>query len=87
MAQLAAMLGPRVQRMVIDKTDLSRLHDFDLQFQPDQPYGRAPIVRSACISLPPLMAAIQDQLGLRLQAARGPVEYVVIESIEPPSED
>ena len=92
MAQLATMLGPRVQRMVVDKTELSGLHDFDLQFQPDQPYGRpdadGPIrMYLVAADVPPLMTAIQDQLGLKLQAARGPVEHLVIESIEPPSED
>jgi uncharacterized protein (TIGR03435 family) len=92
MAQLATMLGPRVQRIVVDKTDLSGLHDFDLQFQPDQPYGRpaadGPIrMYLVAADVPPLMTAIQDQLGLKLQAARGPVEHLVIESIEPPSED
>jgi uncharacterized protein (TIGR03435 family) len=37
--------------------------------------------------VPTLMTAIQEQLGLKLQPTRGAVEYVVIESIERPSED
>jgi bla regulator protein blaR1 len=37
--------------------------------------------------VPPLLTALQEQLGLKLQPARGAVEYVVIESIERPSED
>jgi uncharacterized protein (TIGR03435 family) len=92
MALLAAMLGPRVQRIVVDKTSLTGLYDFDLQFQPDQPVGGTrpdgPVrVYLVAADVPPLMTAIQDQLGLKLQAARGAVEYVVIESIQRPSEN
>lgn len=37
--------------------------------------------------VPPLLTAIQEQLGTKLKPARGAVEYLVIESIERPSED
>ena len=92
MTRFATMLVPRVQRIVVDNTGLTGLYDFDLQFLPDQGYGRAGAdgpVRMYLVAadVPPLMTAIQDQLGLKLQAARGAVEYVVIESIERPSED
>ncbi len=92
MAQLATMLGPRLQRIVVDKTDLTGPHDFDLQFLPD-PLGAGATadgpVRVYLVGddVPPLTTAIQDQLGLKVQAARGLVEYVVIESIERPSDD
>jgi uncharacterized protein (TIGR03435 family) len=92
MGQLATMLGPQVQRVVVDKTGLTGLYDFDLQFRPD-PLGDSGVpgvpVRMLLVGndVPSLMTAIQDQLGLKLQAARGAVEYVVIESIERPSED
>jgi uncharacterized protein (TIGR03435 family) len=90
MAQLATMLGPWVQRMVVDKTGLTGLYDFDLQFLPD-PLGRGVAadgpIRMYLVApdVPPLMTAIQDQLGLKLEAARGAVEYLVIDSIERPS--
>ena len=91
MARFATMLVPRVQRIVVDNTGLTGLYDFDLQFLPDQGYGRAgagPVrVYLVAADVPPLLTAIQEQLGLKLQPARGPVEYVVIESIERPSED
>jgi uncharacterized protein (TIGR03435 family) len=82
-----------VQRIVVDKTGLTGLHDFDLQFLPDPLAGNAgPVgvpIRMYIVrdDVPPLITAIQEQLGLKLQAARGPVEYVAIESIERPSED
>ena len=93
MARLATMLGPRVQRIVVDKTGLTGLHDFDVQFLPDPLAGNAgPVgvpIRMYLVrdDVPPLMTAIQEQLGLKLQAARGPVEYVAIESIERPAEN
>ena len=90
--RLATMLVPRVQRIVVDNTGLTGLYDFDLQFLPDQGYGRAGAdgpVRMYLVGtdVPPLVTAIQEQLGLKLQPARGAVEYVVIESIERPSEN
>jgi uncharacterized protein (TIGR03435 family) len=93
MAQLVTMLGPTLQRIVVDKTGLTGLHDFDLQFLPDpltSNAGRVGVpIRMYLVrnDVPPLMTAIQEQLGLKLQAARGPVDHVVIESIERPSED
>ena len=92
MTRLATMLVPRVERIVVDQTGLTGLYDFDLQFLPDQGYGRAGAdvpVRMYLVAadVPPLLTAIQEQLGLKLQPARGAVEYVVIESIERPSEN
>jgi uncharacterized protein (TIGR03435 family) len=92
MARFATMLTPRVQRIVVDSTGLTGLYDFDLQFLPDQGYGRGgadgPVrVYLVAADVPPLLTAIQEQLGLKLQPARGAVEYMVIESIERPSED
>ena len=90
--QLATTLSVQVQRMVVDKTGLTGLFDIDLQFQPD-PLGDggvpgAPVRRLPTRSdVPPLMTAIEEQLGLKLQAARGAVEYVVIERVERPVED
>jgi uncharacterized protein (TIGR03435 family) len=93
MAQLATMLVPQVQRMVVDKTGLTGLYDFDLQFLPD-PVGGGRTADGAVVrflpagdDVPPLMTAIEQQLGLKLQATRGAVEYLVIESIERPMED
>jgi uncharacterized protein (TIGR03435 family) len=92
MTRLATLLGPRVQRLVVDNTGLTGLYDFDLQFLPDPlaaDGGAAGPVRMYLVApdVPTLMTAIQEQLGLKLQPTRGAVEYVVIESIERPSED
>ena len=86
------MLGNGLQRIVVDRTNLAGLYDFDLQFVPDQLAGGSPAngpVRMYIVGkdVPPLTTAIQEQLGLKLETARGAVEYVAIETIDRPSED
>jgi uncharacterized protein (TIGR03435 family) len=76
---LAAQLG----RPVLDKTGLTGLYDLDLQWTPDDnelqsPPGSAP-------NGPAIFTAIQEQLGLKLEAGKGPVEIIVIDHIERPS--
>jgi len=100
MSQLATMLtlvmadanGPTGRddaRVVIDKTGLSGRFAFTLAWTPERipeappPPGIAPIDPNG----PPLVTALQEQLGLKLEATKGPVEMIVIDSIEQPTED
>lgn len=93
LSEFARMLGNQVQRIVVDKTGLTGPYSFELEFMPDQipnnPGG--PLVNGAVPAPPPdaptLFTALQEQLGLKLEPSRGPVEVVVIESAERPSED
>jgi bla regulator protein blaR1 len=90
---LAAMTG----RTVVDKTGLTGKYDFSLQWSPDDNPGAnllkdsgtgssgdsaAPALDS---NFPSLFTAIQQQLGLKLEAGKGPVEVIVIDHIERPS--
>lgn len=73
-------------RPVIDKTGLTQVYDFTLTFQPELPPGLTqddllPNIRK----LPTLFDALPDQLGLRLQPAKGPVDFYVIDHAEMPS--
>jgi uncharacterized protein (TIGR03435 family) len=77
-------LGGMTGRFVIDKTGLSGPYDLDLTFTPDQPTAGAPPAPGDGASL---FAAIQEQLGLKLEAKRAPVEVLVIDSAERPIED
>jgi uncharacterized protein (TIGR03435 family) len=95
--QLANALSrmPALNRLVVDRTGLTGTFDFDLKWTPDQippptPGGPPP----GLPPLPPidpdgpsLFAALQEQLGLRLESTKGPVEVVVIDVAEPPTED
>jgi uncharacterized protein (TIGR03435 family) len=93
MAALATWLSRGLGRMVIDKTDLSGEYDYSLEWTPAPGEGGA-----ESIGLPPetptahaetngpsLFTALQEQLGLRLVSQRGPVEVIVIDSVEKPS--
>jgi uncharacterized protein (TIGR03435 family) len=89
-AQLVAPLSDLTGRPVIDKTGLTGLYDFTLEFAYE---GRMPGLMGA-LGAPPapvnpdapsLSAALQEQLGLKLEPARGPVEVVVIDKFEKPT--
>ena len=78
LSSLARMLTVFVQRRVEDRTGLSGGFDFELQFE-----GAAagPGVDSSGA----LITALQEQLGLRLESIRAPVEFIVIDSVEAPT--
>ncbi len=93
MPWLTFWLSQQLGRVVIDQTNLKDEYDYTLQWTPDPGQGGA-----ESIGLPPEMprprvetngpsifTAIQEQLGLRLVSQKGPVEIVVIDSVEKPS--
>lgn len=96
MASFANSLGMQVGRPVLDETGLQGAFDFTLTFMPD-PGGRgmpagppppgAPELPPIDPNAPALPTALQEQLGLRLESAKGPVEMIVIDSIDQPTED
>jgi uncharacterized protein (TIGR03435 family) len=90
MRTLASALAQRVGRTVNDQTHLSGEYRFVLTFTPDLPPG-APIpqINGQAIDMngPSLFTALQEQLGLKLDSQRGPVDVLVIDSIEHPTED
>jgi uncharacterized protein (TIGR03435 family) len=78
-------------RVVVDKTGLTGRYDFTLQWTPDQgpmssgpSAGSAPPPESAGASL---FTAIQEQLGLKLEAQKAPMPFLVIKHVEKPSEN
>jgi len=73
------MIDPWIDgRTVIDKTGLTGTYDFSLDWAP---------LNAADAAGPSLFTAIEEQLGLKLVAAKGPVQVVVIDHIEPASEN
>jgi uncharacterized protein (TIGR03435 family) len=96
---LAQMLSQQVGRPVIDKTDLKGAYEFTLEWTPDpaqslepgfsgpgeppRPDSPAP----AEVNGTSVFVAIQEQLGLKLESQKAPVEIIVIESVEKPSEN
>ena len=97
MASLTPTLSNLLGRTVIDKTGFTQTFDVDLQFAPDQvlavlpppgPPGAAGATAPAADPAgPSIFTAIQEQLGLKLDSGRGPVEVLVIDSVEKPTEN
>jgi uncharacterized protein (TIGR03435 family) len=78
MQQLADMLTDETDRPVLDRTGLSGTFAYSLRWTPDG-------VTAQADSPPSFFTAIQEQLGLKLEPDRGPVEILVIEQAERPS--
>jgi uncharacterized protein (TIGR03435 family) len=89
MEQLAANLSNHLQRFVIDKTGLTDRYDFSLGWTPEKmPTGTPPAgIPPVDPNGPTLVTALQEQLGLKVESARGPVEVLVIERVEHPTPD
>jgi len=90
MPQFAAMMQRTVfDRPVLDKTGLAGRYDFDLEWMPDDAQfgGMIPPPNADTPQRPDLYAAMQQQLGLRLQATRGMVDVIVIDRVDRPSEN
>ena len=90
MEQLARNLQGGVGRIVVDKTGLDGYYDIDVTFTPEPgqplpPGAQAPT--PADPSAPSLFTALQEQLGLKLEPAREPIEVLVIDRVERPSPD
>jgi uncharacterized protein (TIGR03435 family) len=92
MAELARSLSLVMDRTVIDRTGFTGLSDIRLSFLPDDstaampppPPGAAPALE---MKAPSILTALQEQLGLRLESTRGPVEVIVVDRAERPSSD
>jgi uncharacterized protein (TIGR03435 family) len=82
MASLAVTLASFVGRTVIDRTGLSGRYDAQLSWTSDPRGGAAPGDDG-----PSIFTAVQEQLGLKLDAQRGPVDVVIVSRLERPTED
>jgi len=96
MSMIAQVLTQSVGRPVIDKTGLTGYFDYTLQWAPQpgsvmpfQPAGGPPVAPppAADPDGPNLFTAVQEQLGLKLESSRGPVEVIVIDRLEKPTLD
>ena len=86
MSDLAKDLRQDAGRLVVDKTGLNGVFDVDLKFARD-PAASNVAIPVAPLPGVPLSIALEDQLGLKLEPARMPIEVLVIESVERPSEN
>jgi uncharacterized protein (TIGR03435 family) len=84
MNDLAETLARQFSRPVVDKTGLKGKYDFTLHYHDARLSDRSADDQDPT---PPLDMAIQDQLGLKLEPAKGPIQLLVIDHIEKPSEN
>ena len=100
-SNLIPMLSQQIGRPVFDKTNLEGLYDFVLRFSPEglSPFGAAPPAAPppvgtapgvgttpAAEPLPTVFTAVQE-VGLKLESAKGPLPVVVIDSVQKPTEN
>jgi uncharacterized protein (TIGR03435 family) len=87
LALLASLLEGPAQRLVIDRTGLAGSWDLEVNYTPDRsqlPPG-VELPSSIDPNGPSLFTALEEQLGLKLRPARGPVEVLVIDSVQQPA--
>jgi len=92
---LTALLSQQLGRTVLDKTGLKGAYDFKLEWTPDEgprgmglpaddPKGEPPSVAAPG---PSIFTALQEQLGLTLKSEKGPVQVLVVDHVERPTEN
>jgi uncharacterized protein (TIGR03435 family) len=74
-------------RPVIDRTGLRGRYTFTLDWAPDPPPAAGTSAVASLPGGPTLQTAIREQLGLRLSEEKGPIDILLIESVERPMEN
>jgi uncharacterized protein (TIGR03435 family) len=93
LSHVTSLLSNRLDRIVIDKTNLTGRFDLQLQWTPDieenplSPGGDPIPSAPADPSRPSNFVAIQEQLGLKLEPQKAPIEVLIIDHVERPSEN
>jgi uncharacterized protein (TIGR03435 family) len=80
-----SILSSMLESPVLDNTGLKGFYNFSLEFA--DPRWRSKDLPSELSSRPDIFSAVQEQLGLKLEAKKGPVEILVVDHIERPSEN
>lgn len=87
LSQMTTVLSQIVRRTVIDRTGLSGAYDFELNWTPEvagQPPADSP---PQTADAPSIFTALQEQLGLKLESIKVPIDVLVIDHVEHPSPD
>ena len=84
MEQFSNNLSTKLDRMVIDRTDLLGAFDFRLEFEPDSSTPQFTQITDG-IRGPTIFDAMQEQLGLRLVPGKGAIDVLIVDYVERPS--
>jgi uncharacterized protein (TIGR03435 family) len=90
LAQMASALSQQLGRTVQDRTELKGIYDIKLEWTPDEPqHGQPGPDNSVATDSPTtsLFTAIQEQLGLKIESRKVPLEVLVIDHADPPTEN
>lgn len=96
MPELAEWLANQLDRPVVDQTGLTKNYEISLEFAPESTGGRGPMgmmpppppsgdggsPKEPDTQAAPLPAALQEQLGLKLEQKKAPVDLLVIDHVE-----
>ena len=86
--QFLPYLAPYVNRVIVDRTGLTARYDIELNWTPDRlAQAAAPDAAPADPNAVSIFTAIQEQLGLKLEPSRAPVEVLVIDRVQRPTPD
>lgn len=80
-----AQMIPGIEQIVVDRTGLTGTFDVDLKWTPESALTGGGQDTAPTPSAAPLFTAIRDQLGLRFERTKGPVDVLVIDRVEPPT--
>ena len=96
LSTLVTTLSRTLGRTIIDRTGLTGNYDFTLEYAPEEGGPQQPAAVAAAggalpaspsDSAPSIFTALQEQLGLKLESAKGPVDVIVIDHIEKAAEN
>ena len=86
-----AFLSNRLDRPIVNRTGIRGRFDFRLEFVPDETLLRGDpspaTLADDPATGPSIFTAVQEQLGLKLESAKGPGEFLIIDHVEKPSEN
>jgi uncharacterized protein (TIGR03435 family) len=83
-ASFAYLLARQLDHALIDRTNLKGLYDIKLQWSTEL---RAGAESSTSSDRPSIFTALQEQLGFKLESTKGPVDVLVIDSAQRPTEN
>jgi uncharacterized protein (TIGR03435 family) len=96
LSTLVTVLSRTLGRTIIDRTGLTGNYDFTLEYAPEEGGPQQPgagagagggLPASPADSAPSIFTALQEQLGLKLESTKGPVDVIVIDHIEKAAEN
>jgi uncharacterized protein (TIGR03435 family) len=94
MSTFANLLSSQLNLPIVDKVGLKGIYNFELKWSPAPNEGNfTPNANNGFVpspadpSGPTIFTALQEQLGLKLESSKGPVEVLVIDSVQKPTEN